>query len=297
MSHVPVMAGEFLRLVGAGPGQLLVDLTVGAGGHSRAFLEASAPTGRVLASDRDEQALALAEASLAPFAQRVQFQHGDAHSRLLALAAASVRADVVLVDLGVSSMQLDEADRGFSLRADGPLDMRMDRRNERTAADLVNGLPEAELASLFAELGEMPKSFRLAAAIVERRRRRPFRTTGDLRELVERHGPRGGRLHPATRVFQALRMAVNEELPQLRGVLDNALAVLRPGGHLAILSFHSGEDRLVKLAFREARDEGKGELVTPRPVSASSEELRANRRSRSARLRVLRRKDTQGGAR
>ncbi|RKY22669.1 MAG: 16S rRNA (cytosine(1402)-N(4))-methyltransferase [Planctomycetota bacterium] len=292
MSHVPVMAGDFLRLVGAAPGQLLVDLTVGAGGHTRAFLEASAPTGQVLASDRDEHALQLAGANLADVAERVQFTHGDCVSRLRSLAADGVRPDVVLLDLGVSSMQLDQPERGFSLRVDAPLDMRMDRSGGETAAELLARVSEDELVTLLRDGGDVRGARRLAAAVVERRARRPFRTTGDLRELIERlAGRAGGRVHPATQAFQALRMAVNAELPLLIEALPLALQLLPPGAHLAVLAFHSGEDRLVKQAFRAASDAGVAELLTKRPVQAGRDEVRANRRARSAKLRVLRRAD------
>jgi 16S rRNA (cytosine1402-N4)-methyltransferase len=298
MGHVPVMAGEFLRLVDAGPEQLLVDLTVGAGGHTRAFLDASAPTGRVLASDRDERALALARESLADQGERVSLHHADAATRLEQLAEEGVRPDVILMDLGVSSMQLDEPERGFSLRADGPLDMRMDRSTGETAAELLARLSEQELLTLLREAGDVQRAHRVVAAVMERRDRRPFRTTGDLRELIEHvAGRRGGKVHPATQVFQALRMAVNDELGQLALVLERALELLPVGGRMAVLAFHSGEDRLVKRAFRAAKDEGSAELLTRRPERATREEVLSNRRSRSARLRVLRRTSDEGSSR
>jgi len=289
MSHVPVMAGEVLQLIGVSAGQVLVDLTVGAGGHTRAFLEASAPDGQVHACDRDREALALAEVNLAPWAGRVSFQHGDSATCLRRLSRLGVRPHAILFDLGVSSMQLDEVQRGFSLREDGPLDMRMDPGQDLTAADVVNRLDAAALEEALRDLGGEPRAARIAHALVERRAGRLFRTTGDLRELVEQVlRRRGGRIHPATRTFQAIRMLVNRELPLLQETLPLALELLRGGGHLAVLSFHSGEDRLVKEAFRTASAEGRAQLVTRRPVSASLHEQRSNRRSRSARLRVLR---------
>ncbi len=290
MSHVPVMAGEVMDLIGASPGQLLVDLTVGAGGHAQAFLDATGPTGRVIGCDRDPEALALAELRLASFGSRVEFLHGDSSRCLDELAQRGVRPDAILLDLGVSSMQLDEVERGFSLREDGPLDMRMDPGEPITAADLVNESSSDELVRVLRELGEEPRADRLARAIVERRRRRPFRTTGDLRELVELTLRRsGGRIHPATRLFQALRMEVNRELPLLEQSLPRALERLVPGGHLAVLAFHSGEDRVVKRVFRAEAEAGRAELITPKPRTPGRDELRVNRRSRSARLRVLRR--------
>ena len=289
MSHVPVMAGEVLQLIEASTGQLLVDLTVGAGGHSRAFLDATAPGGQVHACDRDHEALSLAEVNLAAYPDRVEFHHGDSVECLERLIKRGVQADAVLMELGVSSMQLDEEDRGFSLREDGPLDMRMNRTDERTAADVVNRASADELEVALRDLGGEPRARRIVEAIVERRKTRPFRSTGDLRDLVERAlRRRGGRIHPATKTFQAIRMLVNRELELLERSLPLSLDVLRPGGYVAFLSFHSGEDRLVKYAFRELASEGKGELVMRKGMTASMAEQRSNRRSRSARLRVLR---------
>lgn len=289
MSHIPVMAGEVLQLIGVSAGHVLVDLTVGAGGHSRAFLEASAPGGRVHACDRDAEALSLAEVKLAPYGERADFLHADSVTALKTLAQRGVRPDAVLLDLGVSSMQLDEEERGFSLREDGPLDMRMDPGQELTAADVVNRFSEDELEQALRDLGGEPRAGRIARALVERRAARPFRSTGDLRDLVEKAlRRRGGRIHPATKTFQAIRMVVNEELSLLETSMPLALDLLKPGGHLAIISFHSGEDRIVKRAFRQLAQEDGYELVTRRPVSASLQEQRTNRRSRSARLRVIR---------
>lgn len=289
MSHVPVMAGEVLQLIGASSGRVLVDLTVGAGGHSAEYLEETIPEGRVHACDRDREALSLAEVNLARYAGRVTFHHGDSVTCLRDLARAGVHADAVLMDLGVSSMQLDEEDRGFSLRVDAPLDMRMDPGHGRTAAEVVNRSSEAELETAIRDLGGEPRARRIAQAIVERRRERPFRTTGDLRDLVETAlRRRGGRIHPATRTFQAIRMLVNRERELLEESLPLAIDFVKPGGFVACISFHSGEDRLVKNAFRAAAAQGRAELVTRKPVTASLAEQRRNRRSRSARLRVLR---------
>ena len=288
MAHVPVMAGEVLELIGARPGMLLVDLTVGAGGHSGAFLEATAPTGKVLASDRDVSACKLAATRLAADAERIEFTHADSVTRLGQLIEAGVRPDAVLLDLGVSSMQLDQVDRGFSLRADGPLDMRMDSSQGPTAANLVNRLGLDQLATVLRDFGDEPRAERIASAIVARRKARPFRSTGDLRDLVEREAGRGrGKIHPATRTFQALRMAVNRELELLAECLPLAARLLAPEGRLAVLAFHSGEDRMVKQAFAAAEAAGWGSRVNRKAVQASREEQRANRRSRSARLRVL----------
>ena len=289
--HVSVMAGDVLALLEPAPERVLLDLTVGAGGHAEAFLLASAPTGSVVGVDRDPAALELARERLAPFGRRARLLHGDFVTALRQLAAEGLRPDAILMDLGVSSMQLDEPERGFSLREDARLDMRMDPRQPRTAETLLAELDEAGLARLLRELGDEPQAERIARALVARRRSRPFRTTGDLRGAVEEAlGRRGGKVHPATRTFQALRIAVNDELSQLRDALPLALSLLPPGGRLAVISFHSGEDRLVKDAFSRAAREGHG-LLTRRPIVAGREEQRSNRRSRSARLRALRKGD------
>jgi 16S rRNA (cytosine1402-N4)-methyltransferase len=288
MSHVPVMAGEVLQLIGASTGRVLVDLTVGAGGHSAAYLEATTPEGRVHACDRDPEALALAEVNLARYSGRVTFLHGDSVSCIHQLARQGVRPDALLMDLGVSSMQLDEPERGFTFREDALLDMRMDPTSGPTASDLVNSISLQDLELALRDLGGEPRARRIAQAIVERRGRRPFRTTGDLRELVEQTlRRRGGRIHPATHTFQAIRMLVNKERELLTASLPLATQLVKPGGFVACLSFHSGEDRIVKVAFKEMAASGRGELVTRKPLSASMTEQRNNRRSRSARLRVL----------
>ena len=288
--HSPVMAVEMPAWLGAAPGHVLVDLTVGGGGHAAGWLRATAPTGQVVASDRDASALALARRELAPFGERVRWMHGTAPECLARLAAEGLRADAILLDLGLSSMQLDDPGRGFSLRDDGPLDMRMDRGQELTAAGLLNSASPQELERALREWGGEPAAARVVRAIVARRATRPFRSTGDLRTVVESAlGHRGGRIHPATRTFQGLRIAVNRELELLEQALPSARALLAPGGRLAVLSFHSGEDRLVKQAFRAAEREGD-ELLTPKAVVPGREEIRINPRSRSARLRVLRRR-------
>lgn len=285
--HVSVMAGNVLALLAPAPDRVLLDLTVGAGGHAEAFLLASAPTGSVIGVDRDPRALALAGARLAPFGARVRLLAGDFAGALGRLRDEGLRPHAVLLDLGVSSMQLDDPARGFSLREDALLDMRMDPAGPRTAADVLATLDEAALARILAEYGDEPAAGRLARAFVARRRERPFRTTGDLREVVEQVlGRRGGRVHPATRVFQALRIEVNGELEQLRAALPLALDLLRPGGRLAVLSFHSGEDRIVKEFLARMAHAGH-RLLTRRPEAPDREEQRRNRRSRSARLRGL----------
>jgi 16S rRNA (cytosine1402-N4)-methyltransferase len=284
------MAVEMPAWLGAAPGHVLVDLTVGGGGHAAGFLRATAPTGTVIACDRDASALEIARDALAEYGDRVRFLHGSAPDCLQRLLGEGQVADAVLLDLGLSSTQLDEPGRGFSLRDDGPLDMRMDRTQRTTAADFLNTATPEALEHALREWGGEPAAARVARAIVQRRAARPFRSTGDLRTVVEAAlGRRAGRIHPATRAFQGVRIAVNRELELLEQALPLARALLAPGGRLAVLSFHSGEDRLVKQAFRAAQAEGD-ELLTPKAVVPGRDETRSNPRSRSARLRVLHRR-------
>ena len=243
--HEPVLLEEVLSALQPAAGRLYVDGTVGGGGHAEAILEASGPDGRLVAFDRDDWALAAAAKRLAKFGDRLEL-HREPFAGL-AKRQAKASCDGVLLDLGVSSPQLDVAERGFSFQADGPLDMRMDRRQPVSAAQLVNELEAGELATIFWELGGERRSRRIARAIVEQRDMQRIETTTQLADTVERVCPRrGARKHPATGVFQALRMAVNDELGQVRAGLDAAWSVLKPGGRLAVITFHSGEDRLVK---------------------------------------------------
>ena len=301
--HEPVLLEEVLSALRPASGGLYVDGTVGGGGHSEAILEACSPEGRLVAFDRDDWALNAAASRLARFGDRMELHH-EAFAGL-AKRLAKRRCDGVLLDLGVSSPQLDEAERGFSFQADGPLDMRMDRRQSVTAAQLVNELESEKLAEIFWKLGGERKSRRIARAIVEQRSMQRLDTTKQLAEAVERACPRrGARTHPATVVFQALRMAVNDELGQVEAGLEAGWSVLKPGGRLAVITFHSGEDRVVKqfgrrLAkpytvrgevdlpeLREPREPLAKEL-SRKAIKPSKEELDRNPRSRSAQLRVL----------
>ena len=301
--HEPVLLEEVLSALRPASGGLYVDGTVGGGGHSEAILEACSPEGRLVAFDRDDWALNAAASRLARFGDRMELHH-EAFAGL-AKRLAKRRCDGVLLDLGVSSPQLDEAERGFSFQADGPLDMRMDRRQSVTAAQLVNELESEKLAEIFWKLGGERKSRRIARAIVEQRSMQRLDTTKQLAEAVERACPRrGARTHPATGVFQALRMAVNDELGQVEAGLEAGWSVLKPGGRLAVITFHSGEDRVVKqfgrrLAkpytvrgevdlpeMREPREPLAKEL-SRKAIKPSKEELDRNPRSRSAQLRVL----------
>jgi len=252
------------------------------------------PGGLYLGLDRDAHALAVARERLQDLGDVVRLRHGRFGDLEAALAAAGFpRLDGLLLDIGVSSMQFDTPGRGFAFDRPGPLDMRMDPEEATdTAADLVNDLPERDLADLIFRLGEERLSRRIARAIAEERRRAPIRTTDRLADVVARAVPRSAdtrRLHPATRTFQALRIAVNDELGELERALEAVPRVLAPGGRAAVISFHSLEDRLVKHAFREGAKAGRLAVVTKKPVVAGEDEVRANRRARSAKLRVAER--------
>jgi 16S rRNA (cytosine1402-N4)-methyltransferase len=287
------------------PGGRYLDATLGGGGHAEAILEASGPSGWLYGMDRDEVALAEAGERLARFAGRFELRRGSFAEMGDWIEAGS--CDGVVFDLGVSSPQLDWAERGFSFQQDGPLDMRMDRRQRLTAAELVNEASREELARIFLGLGEEREAKRLARAIDGERLKQRFETTRQLASLIERVKPRrGARVHPATKVFQALRMAVNDELGALRAGLAAALETVRPGGRIAVITFHSVEDRVVKAFGKvEAREyDFAGEVDVPelrRPraarlrwverkaLVAGAAELADNPRSRSARLRVMER--------
>jgi 16S rRNA (cytosine1402-N4)-methyltransferase len=295
-AHVPVLLSEVLEALRPGPGQIIVDGTFGAGGYSRALLKAGAA---VVAFDRDPGAAAFA----AEFDNRDDFRLVQAPFSNMAEAVWEGGADGVALDLGLSSMQLDQADRGFSLMRDGPLDMRMSSQG-LAAADLVNQGDPAELVRIFRLYGEERQARRVAAALVRRRAEQPFERTLDLAEVVEKAlgGRRGAKIHPATRVFQALRIAVNEELSELEAGLLAAERSLKAGGRLAVVSFHSLEDRIVKTFLNDrAGRQGEGSrhappraegpppsftLLTGRAVAPTDAEIAANPRARSAKLRA-----------
>jgi 16S rRNA (cytosine1402-N4)-methyltransferase len=283
VEHRPVLPAEVLGyLADTDPG-LVLDATVGLGGHARTVLEAY-PEVRVVGLDRDTDMLKAATKHLHDLRERVQLHHAAFADLGDVLDDAGLGpVDAVLFDLGVSSPQLDQVDRGFSFRHDGPLDMRMDRTQGKTAADLVNRLPERELGNLIYELGGERSSRRVAAAIVAERRRERIETTGRLAEIVRRAVRGRSRIDAATRTFQALRMAVNDELEQLRRGLDAAASRVRPGGRIIAISFHSGEDRIVKNFFRS---DPRLEVLTRKVVRPGPAEARTNPRARSARLRA-----------
>lgn len=300
--HKPVMLAEVLEALKPEAGRLYADGTLGGAGHAAAILAASSPTGWVYGCDCDGAALAAAQARLAEFAGRFELRRGN-FSELVDWVPADSCAGVLL-DLGVSSPQLDQAGRGFSFMQDGPLDMRMDTREGMTAADLLNTAGAEELATIFWELADERDSRRFARAIVHDRERTPFRTTRQLAELIERISPRRGKTHPATKVFQALRLAVNDELGSLKAGLVGALKILRSGGRLAVITFHSIEDRVVKEFGRaRARDytfpggadvpelrvprTPEVRIITRKAIQPGVAEVEQNPRSRSAQLRVM----------
>jgi 16S rRNA (cytosine1402-N4)-methyltransferase len=307
--HIPVMVGEAIEWLAVRPQGVYVDATVGAGGHARAILE-RLTTGRLIAMDQDPWALEIARQNLSAFADRLTLVHQDfseLHSLLGRLDVKEV--DGILADIGLSQMQLDAAERGFSLQAEGPLDMRMNPHQRLTAAEIVNRSGERELANLIYQYGEERRSQRIARAIV---RARPIRNTQHLAELIaaclgggrdssryaakRRRGGSGAaartikiHIHPATKTFQALRIAVNHELDHLASFLHHVPECLSDGGRLVVISFHSLEDRIVKRQFQEWHRQGRMRTLTRHIVRPSFEEVRRNRRSRSARLRAAER--------
>jgi len=286
--HASVLLAESLELLAVRPGGLYVDGTVGPGGHAAAILERSGPSGRLLGLDRDAEVLEGAGQRLLPFGARARLAHAD--YREIPRLLAGERADGVLLDLGLSSVQLDTPERGFSFRTEGPLDMRMDRSGGETAADLVNRMSEPDLADLIYRFGEDRASRRIARAIVSARRQERIRTTTELADIVRRAAGRSRRpgLDPATRTFQALRIGVNRELEGLGPALSAIAGCLAPRGRLAVIAFQSLEDREVKHTFRELAREGFV-LLTRRPLRPSDAETARNPRARSARLRGLER--------
>jgi len=302
--HIPVLADEVRELLAVRPGETVVDATFGAGGHSRLLAQDLAGRGKLVAIDRDPGAKSYFDRFKAAAGVEVRFLRGDFAVVLTQLAANGIGADAILLDLGISSMQVDRPERGFSYATDAPLDMRMDPSSETSAADVVNTWDERELVTIFRRYGEERYATPIARAIVRQRAERPFTRTGELVDTIKLAIPtpaRFGEGHPAKRVFQALRIAVNDELGQLEAALPAALQMLRPGGRLAVISFHSLEDRIAK---RFVAAQAKGctcppdfpvcvcgkeptlRSLTRKPVRPGRHEADANPRAASARLRV-----------
>jgi 16S rRNA (cytosine1402-N4)-methyltransferase len=303
-AHTSVLIQESMGLLKPRPGECYLDGTLGGGGHAEEILLRSIPDGRVLGLDWDEDAVRAAGQRLSRFGDRLTVRQANFDQAKEILAHINWdRVDGVLLDLGVSSHQFDAAERGFSFQASAPLDMRMDRRQRLTAFEIVNSFPEAEIAKIISDYGEEPRARRIAAAIATERKDRAIETTIDLAELISRvKGRRSRAHHPATQTFQALRIAVNRELETLKRFLESGYELLRPGGRMVIISFHSLEDRLVKTAFRKWSEKcvcpprtlkcecgwsQKAQRLTRKPIIASAEEVRANRRARAAKLRAI----------
>jgi 16S rRNA (cytosine1402-N4)-methyltransferase len=304
-AHEPVLLTETVALLAPKPGEVMMDGTVGGGGHSRAILKKILPGGRLIAVDQDTAALQAAKEALAPWGGDVVFIHNNFGNIKEILQTVQVDAlDGILLDIGVSSHQLDEDERGFSFHGDAPLDMRMNPDGPVTAADLVNTLGENELSKIIRDYGEELWARRIAQFIVTKRKAAPIETTGQLVEVIKAAIPAKARRrgpHPARRTFQALRIAVNDELGVLEKAVRDGIDVLKPGGRLAVITFHSLEDRIVKKLFQEAAgvckcppglpqcvcgEQAVVKIITGKPVVAKDEELQRNPRARSAKLRV-----------
>ncbi len=286
--HTPVLVDEVLEHLDPTPGGVYADVTLGGGGHAKAILERSSPDGRLIGTDRDPSALEAATAALSCFGDRATLRKARIGELADVLASLEIEnVDGVLADLGVSSVQLDRAERGFSIAKDGPIDMRMDPTEGETALELIGRSDAEELANLIYRYGEERRSRKIARSLRRAYEDGELETTGDLRHAVRRAiGPRRGRIDPATKTFQALRIAVNDELGELEALLEQAPQLLRTGGVVAVISFHSLEDRMVKHAFRDSEQLSP---LTKRPIIASDREREHNPRSRSAKLRAARR--------
>ncbi len=300
--HIPVLLEPILEHLPRGPESTIIDCTLGQGGHSRALSEGLSEKGTLIGFDVDTNSLELARGNLSELKCRKILVHSNFGNISKVLEEKEIgQADIILADLGFSSAQIEDPSRGMSFQHDGPLDMRLacglegdSAEHLQTAADLVNRLGEKELADMIYQYGEERKSRRIAAAIVEQRRKKRIETTSELAELIVKvvgFGPRGKNrkrkpIHPATRTFQALRIAVNDELGQLERLLEGAKEILAPGGRVAIISFHSLEDRIVKYNFRENKAEKIYEILTKKPIIANEAEVALNPRSRSAKLRI-----------
>lgn len=288
-THIPIMAREIADILLTNPEGVYVDGTLGLGGHAKYFLSRLGPGARILGFDKDEEALKMAEERVNdPRLSVFHASYTEAPARLAELNLPG--ADGALFDLGLSSYQLDNPQRGFSIMNNGPLDMRFDRQNPLSAAVIVNTWPMAELERILKEYGEERNFTKIALAIMQARRQGPIETTGKLKEIIEGvYGKRGGKTHPATQTFQALRIACNRELETVENVLSALGDIVKPGGRAAVLTFHSLEDRLVKNRFKELAKTGGWLLVNKHALAPQYEEVRENRRARSAKLRVIER--------
>jgi 16S rRNA (cytosine1402-N4)-methyltransferase len=284
--HIPVLLKETLELLNLRPGDQVIDGTVGLGGHAKEILKATAPNGRLLAFDRDPKQIQAARKNLSADAARTVFIN-DSYANLAphAYAQGFVPVAAVFLDLGYCSIHVDNPERGFSFQTEGPLDMRYCPTNDLTAEFIINNWPEPELNRIFLIYGEEQNARKIARAIVNERKKKTFHITTELAEFIQTVVPRRGKIHPATKVFQALRLVVNDELGELKKVLPLALEVLKPGGRLAIISFHSLEDGIVKNFFKKQNNKTL-KIINKNIVVPTKEEMEENPRSRSAKLRV-----------
>ncbi len=289
-SHIPVMCKEVIEYLNLDKGKTVLDCTVGPGGHADAILQKISPAGKFVGLDQDEQALEIAKNKLEKFGNCILMQ-GNFRKIDAILGKLQIdKVDAVVFDLGISSLQLDSTERGFSIRLDAPLDMRMDRSLRLSAFDLVNFLPQEGISDILRKYGQERWHNRIARAIVRERKKSMIISTRQLADLVKRSTPtRHTKIHPATRTFQALRIAVNDELEALREGLDKCINRLNLGARICVISFHSLEDRIVKNQFRNFAREGKLKIITKKPVRPTQQETFANPRARSAKLRVAER--------
>lgn len=293
--HIPVMMNEVIEYLNLRPGQVIVDATIGTAGHSKAILERIKPAGRLIGVDRDEESLGVSRERLKEFGDVVSLVHGnfvDIDAILKDLNIEKVGG--ILFDLGISSFQLEDPNRGFSFQNEGPLDMRLDRSSYISAYDLVNNLNEEEISAILWSFGQERWHNRIAHLLIKERERQPIATTSQLASIVIRSIParyrhKHYRIHPATRTFQAVRIAVNRELEILGSALNKAIEILEIGARICVISFHSLEDRTVKLTFRQAASEGKIKIVTPKPLVPEQAEIDSNPSSRSSKFRVAER--------
>jgi len=290
-AHTTVLLEESIKYLNCRPGKIYVDCTLGGGGHSQRILEELGTTGKLIAIDQDQEAIIAAKERLKKHKEQIIFVESNFVHLPNILAELDIPSvDGIMFDLGVSSYQLDNAERGFSYQHDAPLDMRMDRKSDYTAADLVNEMTQDELSKIIWQYGEERWSKRIAQFIVEARNRQEIQRTGELVEIIKAAIPAGARRkgpHPAKRTFQALRIAVNEELKVLEKVLETGINCLAPEGRMCVISFHSLEDRIVKHTFRTLKQEKQVKVLTNKPLLPLEEEIENNPRARSAKLRAV----------
>lgn len=293
VNHIPVMLDEVMEYLAPREGGILVDCTLGLAGHAQAVLQAIGPKGRLVGIDRDAQSLRMARERLRAYLPQCDFIQENFKDIDRILHELKIKyVDGILMDLGISSFQLDDPQRGFSFQSDGPLDMRMDQNGCISAFDLINSLSEKEISVILRDYGEERWHNRIARSIISERAKNTIETTQDLSQVVVRaipHGMKKGRIHAATRTFQAFRIAVNRELESLEVSLDKCVSMLKEGGRIAVISFHSLEDRIVKHKFRQLAKEGKVKLILKKPLRPGEKESQENSRARSARLRVAER--------